>query len=207
MKHKQTVMAAALVMPAVLILILASCAGSPKAASTSVSASAAAPAIAPAESVEGIPDFVTNPPQSPTLLYGVGSASQSNQQLAITMAESRARQSLASQLQITVQGAIEDYIQESGVTGSTQAIEFSEVVGRQILNVNLKGATVVQRAKSDDGTWWVLISYDKTAAAAEAAAVINSEASQYAEFKNWQAQQDLDKLLQTYTGAPTPVSE
>jgi hypothetical protein len=173
--------------------------------STAACGSVPAPAQAPAPEAD-IPDWALNPPQSDTVIYGIGTAKQSSDSLSITMAESRARQSVALELGTLVQAMIQDFTEESGIPGDTRTLQFAETVNRQIVNMELKGARVIQRFKAGDGTWWVLVEYDKTAAAREAAAAITSAAAEYAEFRNWQAQGDLDRYLAAPT-RPTVVGE
>jgi hypothetical protein len=147
-----------------------------------------APSQSPAANSDpNIPDFVLNPPVDKDTLFATGSAKLTADSLSITMAESQARQSLALQLNVIVQGMITSYQREAGIPNNTTSQEFAENVGRQLVNTELTGAVPIKREKTSDGTWWVLLSYSKAEAAKTAATVVENEASRYAEFKAMEA--------------------
>jgi hypothetical protein len=152
-----------------------------------------------------MPDFVLNPPVQDEVLYGIGSAKQVSDQMAITMADSRARQSIGFQLRTNVQAMITDYARQAGTQDNNVALEFAEVVGRQLVNVELSGAKVIKREKMKDSTFWVLMAYDKAAAAQSVAAIIENEASRYAEFKAMEALKLMDYQLSRTDTKPEPV--
>jgi hypothetical protein len=156
-----------------------------------------------------VPDFVLNPPQQTDTLFGVGSAKLSigSDTQAITHAESRARQSLAFQLNTNVQAMITDYIRESGTQDEAVGTALVETVGRQLTDTKVEGATPVKREKTSDGTWWVLVSYNKNAAAKAAADIINQEAARYAEFKSMDALRLMDAQLSKTNTTPIPVTQ
>jgi hypothetical protein len=154
-----------------------------------------------------MPDFVLNPPIQDTVLYGIGSAKLDSEQMTLTMADSRARQSIAEQLNTNVQAMITDYARQSGTQGTSAALEFAEVVGRQLVNVKLEGAKPIKREKMKDGTIWVLMSYDKSAASQTAAVILENEASRYAEFKAKEALGLMDQQLSRTDTRPEPVTQ
>jgi hypothetical protein len=162
---------------------------------------------APQSGGSDMPDFVLNPPTQDDVLYGIGSAKQATQQLSMTMADSRARQSVAFQLRTNVQAMITDYARQSGTMDENTALEFAEVVGRQLVNVELSGAKVVKREVMKDGTFWVLMSYGKPDAAQTAAKVIDSESAKYAEFKAKEALGLMDQQLSRTDTKPEPVTQ
>jgi hypothetical protein len=122
------------------------------------------------------------------------------------MADSRARQSIGLQLRTNVQALITDYARQAGTQNNSAALEYAEVVGRQLVNVELVGAKVVKREIMKDGTFWVLMSYDKAAAAQTAAVILENEASRYAEFKAREALQMMDQQLSRTDTKPEPVT-
>jgi hypothetical protein len=126
--------------------------------------------------------------------------------MSMTMADSRARQSIGFQLRTNVQAMITDYARDSGTQNNSAALEFAEVVGRQLVNVELSGAKVVKREIMQDGTFWVLMSYDKAAAAQTAAVILENEASRYAEFKAKEALGLMDQQLSRTDTKPEPVT-
>jgi hypothetical protein len=161
----------------------------------------------PASRQSDLPDFVLNPPLQEDAIFGIGSANMSSDNQSITMAESRARQSLAFQLNANVQAMITDYFREAGTTNNTTSLEFAEGVGRQLTQAKLNGAAPVKRARTDDGTFYVLISYKKADAAKAVAGIIENEASRYAEFKAMDALKMMDEQLARINTVPEVVSE
>jgi hypothetical protein len=154
-----------------------------------------------------MPAFVLNPPAQEDALFGVGSAKQNTEQLTMDTADARARQSLGSQLSTNVQAMITDYAREAGTQDNKAALEFVEVVGRQLVNVDLRGARVVKREKMKDGTYWTLVSYSKADAAQIAATVLESESSRYSEFKAAEALKLMEQQLSKTTTKPEPVTQ
>jgi hypothetical protein len=154
-----------------------------------------------------VPEFVLNPPTAEDAIFGTGSAKLSSTNLSIAAAEARARQSLAFTLQSHVQAMIVDYARDAGNEGNKASLELVETVGRQLTDATLTGATVVKREQTPDGAFWVLMSYKKSDAARTAAAIIDSEAARYAEFKAMEALKMMDTQLSKSTIPPVPVTQ
>ncbi|MDR3114819.1 MAG: LPP20 family lipoprotein [Treponema sp.] len=154
-----------------------------------------------------LPGFVIDPPIQEDAIFGIGSAKLSTINQSMTMAESRARQSLAFQLNANVQAMITDYARSAGTENSQASLEFAEIVGRQLTQTTLRGAIPVKREQTKDGTFWVLISYSKTDAARAAADVIENEASRYAEFKAMEALKLMDQQLERINTKPEVVNQ
>jgi hypothetical protein len=154
-----------------------------------------------------LPDFVMNPPVQEDAIFGIGSAKLSTINQSITMAESRARQSLAFQLNANVQAMITDYARSAGTENSQASLEFAESIGRQLTQTTLSGAIPVKREQTKDGTFWVLISYSKADASRAAANIIENEASRYAEFKAMEALKLMDQQLERISTKPEVVGQ
>jgi hypothetical protein len=142
-----------------------------------------------------VPDFVINPPVSDTEIYGFGSARLNNQELARQTAEARARRAIADNLSIQVQGMLTDYSREAGTLQESGSLQLIENVGRQTTNMKLNNVKILKRARSNDGTWWVMASYPKNEAKNDISNIIENEASQYADFKKDEALKMLDAQL------------
>ena len=158
-----------------------------------------------------LPDFVLNPPVQEDAIFRIGSAKLSSLNQSMTMAEARARQSLAFQLSANVQAMITDYARDAGTTNNTTALQLSEQVGRQLTQTTLVGAVPTKREQTPDGTFWVLISYSKSAAAKAASdtmkGIIDNDASRYAEFKAMDALKLMDAQLEKTGTKPEVVAE
>ena len=144
-----------------------------------------------------IPDFVANPPVSDLYIYGVGSAQFSNNSSqAMAAADARARVDLAAKLRTEVQAMIIDYSRIAGTENNQTAnLTFYESISRQLTDATLRGVEVEQRDRSKDGTYWSLVRISKADAAQVAADIIESEASQYAEFKAMEALKMMEAQL------------
>jgi hypothetical protein len=143
-----------------------------------------------------IPDFVANPPLSDEFIFGVGSAKLNNTSTSMQAADARARTDIATKLNTEVQAMIIDYSRTAGTENSqTAALLFYESISRQLTEARLTGVEVVQRERTNDGTYWTLSRISKKDAAQVAADVIESEASKYAEFKAMEALRMMEQQL------------
>jgi len=89
-----------------------------------------------------------------------------------------------------------DYTRIAGTEiNQTTALTFYENISRQLTNATLRGVEVVQRDRSQDGTYWTLVRISKEDAAQVAAEIIESEASRYAEFKAMEALKMMEQQL------------
>jgi hypothetical protein len=152
-----------------------------------------------------IPEWLNDfPPED--VLWGIGSAKQSSEQMSMTTAEARARTSLARQLNAKVDAMFTDYMRDAGTVGSQTALSLQEDVSRQVTSMQLNGARPIKRWKAQDGTWWFLVEYKVSDARAAISTVFNSEAAQFAEFKADEALRLMDAQLAT-SERPIQVSE
>ena len=126
-----------------LLLILASCASTPKA------------------NADGSPYWTTSTPKSTrTLHYEVGSAKQSTPQLSLLRAESGAKDAIGRWASTTVDNALVTFVEEAGETlRNKQTLEVLQNLSLQTVNIALRGVSVVERYTAADGTVWVLVSY------------------------------------------------
>jgi hypothetical protein len=165
--------------------------------------SAPAPAAAPVPVVEDLPDFVLNPPVAEDAIYGVGAARMQTTQASLSMAESRARVSLAQQINTRVQNMITDHM--SGSEGSDQAMSnFQESISRSLAQATLSGAQTIRRQQTKDGTWWALVSISTSAAKQQAIAVIGENPNRALAQR---ALGEMDDAFSSYNTPPVPVSE
>ncbi|AEF81991.1 hypothetical protein [Leadbettera azotonutricia] len=148
------------------------------------------------------------PPED--MLWGIGVADSAQVQMRMTMADSRARQDIARQIQTLAQGMVTDYAREAGGIDNTAALQFAESVSRQVAQANLQGAVRdVMWNTPDNKTLWVRIKMSKSdaakTAADQASKAIESEAARYAEFKAMDALKMMDSALDKYSSSPQPV--
>jgi hypothetical protein len=162
-------------------------------------------AVSPAGNAN-VPDWISEmPPED--VLWGIGSAKQSTETLSMTMADTRARQDLARQLSVLAEGMVTDYGRDAGSVNNQASLQLAESVSRQLTSAKLTGAIPIRRWKAPDNTWWYLVQLRKSDAAQEAADVIESEASLYAEFKTMRALDLMDAKLKESLSKPQIVTE
>jgi hypothetical protein len=129
------------------------------------------------------------------VIWGVGVAKQSSESMSMTTAEARARVSVARLLNTRVQAMFTDYNQDAGNAGSQVNVSLQEDVSRQVTNMDVSGAQIIQRWKASDGTWWYLVQLNKSDALAAISRIIDRESASFAEFKTQQALSYLDAQI------------
>ena len=92
---------------------------------------------------------------------------------------------------------LKDFMQESGIGETAQALEFTEVVTKQVASNVLKGSVITTNGTyfSKDGSVWVLVSYPLNSVRENSLTVAKSAAREealYNEFKASQAFKELD---------------
>jgi hypothetical protein len=153
-----------------------------------------------------VPEWLNEfPPED--VLWGIGSAKQSTENMSMTMAEARARQNIANQLSVEVQGMITDYARDAGTIDDQTSLALSETVARQVTQTTLTGASPITRWRSPGGTWWFRVQLKKADAARAAAGIVDSEAARYAEFKAMDALRLMEDQLAKKNDRPVPVTE
>jgi hypothetical protein len=146
------------------------------------------------------PHAVTPPwfdefPKDDNLIWGIGTAHQSSTDLSMTMAETRARASIARQMRILAQQMIIDYNEDAGRTGSQVNTSLQSAIDRQVTDMDLAGARPVNRWQAPDGAVWYRVEYNKAAAREQVANILKNEEAAFAAFKAKQALEYLDSQL------------
>ncbi|GHV54734.1 hypothetical protein AGMMS49579_15920 [Spirochaetia bacterium] len=112
---------------------------------------------------EQIPLWVTHPEKIEEFeVVGVGTARNGTDRLSIQLADARARQDIALQVSANVKAMITDFAENQGGTANEFEVlqaSRSQMIGKQLIEIDLKGVKVEQRAKALDGTWWVKVVY------------------------------------------------
>jgi hypothetical protein len=183
------------------VLILGACKSTPKSTGPSAPAGITDPSM---------PPWINDKPPAGEL-WGIGVADNAQMNLRMTIADSRARQDLARQLETLARGMVVDYAREAGGINDTAALQFQESVSRQLVDAKLTGAdTDVRWNTPDNKTLWVRVKMSKDDAARNAAdqilKAVESEAARYAEFKAMDALKMMDQQLEKNHPAPQPVT-
>ena len=141
------------------------------------------------------PDWWFNPPTSDTHYLAFGQAKKQNPSLAQKVAQQRGRDDISNQVKSSVQNEIRDYMQESGLGETAQALEFSENTTVAISDNVLQGATSDKYYKAKDGTVYIRVSYPKDAVDRAILNAAKREEALYNEFKASQAFDRMEKKL------------
>jgi len=142
-----------------------------------------------------IPDWYANKPQSKDKIYGTGASEKSPSiELAKQVADTNARNDLALTIQVSVQSMLRNYLQQSGTMENVRALQFSESVSKQLVDVKLTGV-VISKREIRNGQMFSLaeLSMDSMKNALLSAA--RDAAAEYSELKAKKAFDDLEKEI------------
>jgi hypothetical protein len=95
------------------------------------------------------------------VLWGVGIAKQSSLGFSKTMAEARARQSIAGQLESCVNSALTDHTEDTTTGVNMVSTSMQEGILRVISSAQLAGSKVINVFQASDGTYYCRIQYSK----------------------------------------------
>jgi hypothetical protein len=126
-----------------------------------------------------VPDFVNKAYQNApdNVLVGIGTymigSDVSKTSHAKTMAETRARADISRQLLVINRQMINDYTVTNELDPGA-ALSFQEQIDQQLSKAELRGSKTVAMDKDADGLLWVVMQYDKLAAASDYSAAANA---------------------------------
>ena len=164
------------------LLILVGCAG-PRSGSTEETNSSA-------------PEWWFNPATTETHYYAFGQAKKQNPSLAQKTATARALADISNQVKGSVTSEIRDWMQESGIGETAEALEFSESTVMAAANSLEQGYTSDKYEGMKDGTVYVRISYSKDAVEKDIFNAAKREEALYNEFK---ASQSFERLEEKFS--------
>ena len=145
-----------------------------------------------------LPEWYLNPPKFEDKFVGVGDALRPQFNLSKQVATERARVEVARAVETTVNSALNDHMQASGMGSDASATEFTESVSKSLVNTTLKGC-VIENTEIFNYRVFVIVTYDANKAREEAKATARLEAKKeealYNEFKARQAFDSLDKAI------------
>lgn len=148
----------------------------------------------------GVPDFMLNPPKEAGRFFGAAEAEKQTLQMAKDIADSRACREVARQLGQRVQEIVKDFQEQAGQGANSEYLEFSQSVGKTIVDMNLAGCSITKRElREGEGSVKVysLASLDAAQALAAARQAVESNKAKAAATA---AFQELDKTLQNRLG-------
>ena len=151
-----------------------------------------------------LPEWYLNPPKFEDKFVGVGDELRPQFNLSKQVATERARVEVARAVETTVNSALNDHMQASGMGAEAGATEFTESVSKSLVNTTLKGCTIEKTEIFKDRVF-VMVTYDANKTREEAKAAARSEAKKeealYNEFKARQAFDALDQAIDRIKGS------
>ena len=151
-----------------------------------------------------LPEWYLNPPKFEDKFVGVGDALRPQFSLSKQVATERARVEVARAVETTVNSALNDHMQASGMGMEAGATEFTESVSKSLVSTTLKGCTIEKTEIFKDRVF-VMVTYDAKKAREEAKVVARElakkEESLYNEFKARQAFDSLDQAIDRMKGS------
>jgi len=142
------------------------------------------------------PDWYLNPPQSKDKIYGTGASEKTaSLELGKQVADANARAALAQTIQVSVQGMVRTFLQQSGTMDNTRALQFAESVGKQVYDVSLVGSRITKR-ESKGGRMFSLAEISMDSVRNSLLSAVRDAAAQMSEQKAKQAFQELEKEIQ-----------
>ena len=168
------------------------------------------PAPAPVAAADPtMPPWVNDvPPEN--VLWGIGVADNVLINMRMDVADSRARQDIARQLNTVVHGMVVDYAREAGGIADAAVVQFQETVSRQVTEATLRGVhRDVMWTAPDGRTLWMRVRMNKVdasmAAADEITRAIDSDAAAFAQWRAMDALNRMDDQLSRNPPSPEPV--
>jgi hypothetical protein len=138
------------------------------------------------------PCWYLNPPESDKIIYGTGSSEKTQSlELAKQVADANARTDLANTIQVSVQNMVRTFLQQSGTMEASRALQFSETVGKQVVDIQLAGVKVTKR-EIKDGRCFSLAEVSMDSMKQALLNAVRDTAAQLAEEKAKSAFKDLE---------------
>ncbi len=141
------------------------------------------------------PSWYLNPPESDDKIYGTGASEKTaSQSLGKQVADANARTDLANTIQVSVQSMVRTFLQQSGTMEEARALQFSEAVGKNVVDVKLTGVRITQREEIGD-VYYSLAEVSMDSVKNALLSAVRDAAAEYSELKARQAFEDLNKEI------------
>jgi hypothetical protein len=127
------------------------------------------------------PDWIDELPFEDTI-WGIGSAKLNSPAMSMTVAETRARVSIARQLVEIARNTLLGYNIDPNIQGFS-VVTITENISREIINIDLSGARAIRRWQGPDGTFWYLVEYKKALASETISGIFNNIEKETPQFK------------------------
>ena len=140
------------------------------------------------------PSWALVPPTAKDTFYAVGQAKKQNPSLASKTATGRARAEISSAVEIRVTAMLKDFLEESGVGETAEALEFSQAVTKQVSANALQGSVIKEAFEAKDGTVFILVEYSISQLKDTALNVANRQEALYNKLQASSAFKEMEAL-------------
>lgn len=173
-----------------VLLLLAGCGGSQEA--TNQRQSDGPP------TVEGAPRWMTQKPEMQNYMFGAGTGVSPSYQLALDMAESRARQDIGESIEAELRSMTEDFQEQIGGEYMNQFTSTTRTVVDRTLRGTRSRDTQVRKTTEGGYRAFVLMEYPIGPAAEEFIQKLRSNDELYTRFRKSQAFQRMQDAIDRY---------
>lgn len=152
-------------------------------------------------SITGIPDWFTSPPEHPDSLFAANTAMSQDMQLAVDKATAGARNQIASQVEVKVEGLQKRFDEEVGMGQNAQLLQQFTTAGKQVVSMSLKGSKVIkQKLSKEENAYraYVLVSYPVGGTSVALLEQIKNNNLMYTRFRASQTFKELEAEVQNY---------
>ena len=92
------------------------------------------------------PSWYLNNPKDKGKIFGAGASEKTaSLELGKKVADTNAQQTLAASIQVQVQSMVRTFLQQSGTMEESRALQFSEAVGKNVVDITLTGVVISKR--------------------------------------------------------------
>ena len=139
-----------------------------------------------------IPNWYLNPPESKEKIYGTGASEKTQSiELAKQVADANARNNIAQTIQVSVQSMVRTFLQQSGTIETSRALQFSEAIGKQVVNMQLSGV-IISKREIKEGRCYSLAEVSMASIQNSLLSAVKDAAAQLSEAKAKEAFKDLE---------------
>ncbi len=182
MKHTSTVLTSLLGS----LILLASCASTPK---------------APKTTEVDVPSWYSNAPSDPNYLFVAATARSQDLQHAVNTAKAEARVGIARDMRVKIQAMFKRFREETGIGEDAEFLTMETDVSKSIVSETLVGTKARTQKILREGTLYrvyVLMEFPIGAANAEMLAKIKENERMYTRFRASEAFKELEEEVEKY---------
>ena len=148
-----------------------------------------------------VPEWYQNPPTDENYFFGVNTQTSTDMQTAFDKAKHGARQEIANQVEIQVDGLEKDFMEEVGSGENTQMLQQFNAASKQVVSTALSGSKLIkQEVVKNNGKFraYVLMNYPIGEANKTLLEQIKKDQAMYTRFRASKAFKELEQEIEKY---------